>query len=60
MINFRDNTRIEAAVNRGLVTSIQKGIAAGATVMRNEGVPLHVGVRVLAHKGKRRKAAPRI
>jgi len=50
----RGNKNIEAAVNRGLVAAMLKGVAAGAALMREEGVPLTVSARVLINPEQRR------
>ena len=59
----RGNKSIEAAVNRGLAVAMLKGVAAGAALMRDDGVPLNVSARVLVNPEQRRasdwKAAPR-
>lgn len=48
------NTEIEAAVNKGLAVTHFSGLPSGAKVMREEGVPLEVGLRVLLHPETRR------
>jgi hypothetical protein len=50
----RSNKEIEAAVNRGLAACMLSGVAVGAVVMREGGVPLHVCARVLGSPGQRR------
>lgn len=50
----RGNKDIEAAVNRGLAIAMLKGVAAGAALMRDEGVPLDVTARVLINPELRR------
>lgn len=50
----RENKNIEAAVNRGLAVAMLKGVAAGAALMREEGVPLTVSARVLINPEQRR------
>lgn len=52
--SFRDNKRIEAAVNRGLAVASLKGVAAAAAFMREAGVPLGVSARVLVNPEQRR------
>lgn len=52
--SLRSNKKIEVAVNRGLAACLLSGTEAGAIVMREEGVPLHVSARVLSNPGKRR------
>ncbi len=47
MEHFRANKDIESVVNRGLAVALLSDLAAGATVMRDGGVPLHVVNRVL-------------
>jgi hypothetical protein len=51
---FRSSGEIEAAVNRGLMSAMFSGVAAGAAVMREGGVPLHVSARVLINPAHRR------
>ena len=48
------NTEMEAAVNKGLAVTHLSGLPTGARVMREEGVPLEVGLRVLLHPETRR------
>ena len=50
----RDDKVIEAAVNRGIAIAILKGVAAGAELMRDAGVPLNVSARVLVKPEQRR------
>ncbi len=50
----RGNKSVEAAVNRGLADAMLKGVAAGAALMRDEGVPLNVSARVLINPEQRR------
>lgn len=50
----RDNKDIEAAVNRGIAIAILDGVAAGAALMRDAGVPLTVSARVLMRPEQRR------
>ena len=52
----RANKQIEAAVNRGLAAARFYGMAAGARVMREEGVPVSVATRVLLQPPKYRRA----
>jgi hypothetical protein len=51
---LRSNGEIEAAVNRGLAASMLQGVAFGAALMRADGVPLHVSMRVLGEPQRRR------
>jgi hypothetical protein len=53
---LRYSEEVEAAVNLGLMTAMFNGVAAGATVMRIGGVPLHVSKRVLTRPTQRRKS----
>jgi hypothetical protein len=50
----RSSDQIEAAVNRGLMSAMFEGMAAGAAVMRAGGVPTHVSARVLNYPHQRR------
>jgi hypothetical protein len=50
----RTDKDVAVAVNRGLIISMFKGIAAGAAFMRAEGVPLAVSTRVLISPEQRR------
>lgn len=52
--SIRANKDIEMAVNRGLAASMLDGVAAGAAIMKDAGVPLHVSTRVLSHANQRR------
>jgi hypothetical protein len=54
MEHDRTNKETEAAVNRGLAAALFGGLAAGARVMRDEQVPLHVARRVLLRPRLRR------
>ncbi len=52
----RANKDLEAAVNRGLAAARFYGMAAGARVMRAEGVPVSVAARVLLQPPRFRRA----
>ena len=52
--SIRSNKDIEAAVNRGLAASMLNGVAVGAALMREAGVPSHVSERVLYNAEQRR------
>ncbi len=54
MHQFRSNSQIAAAVNRGLAAALFQGLPAGARVMREESVPLDVATRVLLRPRRRR------
>jgi hypothetical protein len=53
---IRSSEEIAAAVNRGLACAMFDGVAAGAAIMREGGVPLHVSARVLINPHQRRKS----
>lgn len=57
MQHERANKTIEAAVNRGLAAARFYGMAAGARVMRDEGVPVNVAARVLLQPQQFRRAS---
>ena len=52
----RSDKEIEVTVNRGIAVALLEGIPAGAKYMNEEGVPLDVSTRVLAHQLKRRSS----
>jgi hypothetical protein len=54
--SIRANKDIEVAVNRGLAASMLDGMAAGAAIMKEAGVPIEVSTRVLSNPGRRRES----
>ena len=54
MKDIRHDTKLDAAVNKGLAAALLIGAPAGIKIMSDEGVPPEVRTRVLFNPHKRR------